>query len=272
MLSYQHLYHAGNNADCQKHAILCLLLQRLQEKEAAYCYKDIHSGRGLYDLTCDEALKTNEFANGLLRLWQKNEWPPELYLYRDLLKKLNPNGNLTTCPGSPSVAQYLMRPQDRLELYELHPQEFAALEKHFPDTTNFTDGWVALTDAPAPKENRGLVLIDPSYELKEDYDLMGERLLKAMQKWRNGIYAVWYPMLGAQRHRAMLDKIQESGLRKVLVSEIIFSDPHTTKGMYGSGMLIVNPPWKIEESIASVISWLVTQLGQSHRCEWLVEE
>lgn len=276
MLSYQHLYHAGSNIDCHKHSVLCLLLQKLKEKETPFCYTDLHSARGLYDVHCPEALKTREFETGIVRLWPLGEWPELLAPYHDLVKKINPDGQLRYYPGSPYLAAALLRAQDRLMLYELHPQEFAALEQNMRHEKRaqcfFADGWKALAESLPPKENRGLVLIDPSYELKEDYTRMAERLAKGLQKWRNGIFVVWYPLLLANGHLRMLEGIKNSGLRKILISEITFRDPANGQGIYGSGMLIVNPPWQIEQQISDVSQWLVAQIGLEQRCEWLVEE
>jgi 23S rRNA (adenine2030-N6)-methyltransferase len=275
MLSYQHLYHAGNNADCHKHGILCLLLARLKEKETPFSFTDTHSGRGLYDLTCFEAAKTNEFSDGIARIWNLDNWPASLAPYQKIIHDMNKKGGLHYYPGSPAIAAKLSRAQDRLSLYEFHPQELEALQENMGDEKraqcHFTNGWEALNH-PAPPENRGMVLIDPSYELKEDYELMAERLVNALKKWRNGMFVVWYPLLSSGAHHRMIEKIQESGIRKVMVSEIIFNDPDTKKGMYGSGMLIVNPPWQIEEQIADAMDWLVEQIGQSHECYWAVPE
>lgn len=276
MLSYQHPYHAGNHADCHKHALLCLLLNKLKEKETPFCYMDTHSGRGLYDLTSLEASKLREFNTGITKLWPHQTWPNALKEYRATIDKLNSNGDLRFYSGSPYLAHELMRAGDQLRLYELHPQEFAALEQNMQIFENVTcmnaDGWHGLEMPSAPPENRGIVLIDSSFELKEDYTLMAHRLEHAVKKWRNGIYVVWYPLLPSGGHQLMLDTISGSTLRKVLVSEIEFFEINTQKGMYGSGMLIVNPPWQIEEQITDVMDWMTPLIGQSHECYWLIPE
>ncbi len=172
MLSYQHPYHAGSNTDCHKHSLLCLLLQRLADKETAFSYVDLHSARGLYDLKCAEAQKTKEYETGISQLWPLKDWPPSLAPYQQLVHALNAEGALRYYPGSPRIASALLRAQDRLYLYELHPQEFPILKSNMGDDPRVqcyaSDGWKALTDPMPPKEKRGMVLIDSSYELKED--------------------------------------------------------------------------------------------------------
>ena len=276
MLSYQHLYHAGNGADCHKHAILTVLLQSLMRKETPLCYRETHAGRGLYDLTCAEALKTDEARTGILSLLQNTDWPDELQAYRQALDQHNTSTPLQFYPGSPLVTSGQLREKDRMYLYEYHPQEYAALEENCQIdkriTCHFTNGWEMLTTYPAPQENRGLTLIDPSYELKEDYDLMAERMTKALKKWRNGVYAIWYPLLPDNPHHHMYDVLIDSSIRNIFVSELAFFKPHQKKGMYGSGMAIVNPPWQSDESIQKITRWLTQNIGYGEKCFWLIPE
>jgi 23S rRNA (adenine2030-N6)-methyltransferase len=275
MLSYQHVYHAGNHTDCHKHGIWSLLLARLQEKETPFYVRDTHSGRGLYDLRCDEAQKIQEYETGITKLWPQRPWPTELQAWQALIERLNATA-ITRYTGSPYLTASFLRAQDRAEFYELHPTEFEHLASSMDSFTTVTchksSGWDALAQHAAPPENRGMVLIDPSFELKEDYALMAPRLEKALQKWRNGIYVVWYPLLASNAHHIMLDSILTSSLRKILMSEMIFSDPSTTRGLYGSGMLILNPPWQIEETINDTMDWMVQFIGLHHECTWLVPE
>lgn len=276
MLSYQHVYHAGNHADCHKHGIWSLLLARLKEKNTAFYIRDTHSGRGLYDFHCHEAQKIQEYETGIIKLWSQRPWPVGLQPWQSLLERLNIKNSITHYAGSPYITAASLRAQDRADFFELHPIEFEHLTSSMQDFTNVTcrrsSGWDALIQQPAPKENRGMVLIDPSFELKEDYHLMAQRLEKAVQKWRNGTYVVWYPLLASNAHQHMLNTICSSSLRKILISEMIFSDPETTRGLYGSGILIVNPPWQIEEKINHTMDWMFGYIGLYHECTWLVPE
>lgn len=273
MLSYQHVYHAGNHVDCQKHLVLTILLQYLKEKDTPLCYIDTHSGRGLYDLFSPEAQKIREHETGIGKIWDVKTWPDAARPYKEILSSLNKNGRLHYYPGSPWVAHALMRPQDRCELFELHPQEYKALREkmgRLPNVDIFQeDGWSVLGKYLPPKENRGLVFIDPSYELKDDYDVMAVRLQNALKYWRNGIFVIWYPILQRGLHEFMKEDFIESGMRKILCNEIMYG---TENGIAGSGILVVNPPWKSNETISELMTWLSGFIGVSSTTSWLVPE
>lgn len=276
MLSYQHIYHAGNHVDCQKHMILTILMQRLKEKDTPICYIDTHSGRGLYDLSAPEAQKIREYETGIARIWDVADWPQAIAPYEKILRDLNPDGVLRFYPGSPWVAHALSRPQDRLELFELHPQEFQALNDAMGRLDNAEvvpeDGWPILGKYLPPKENRGLVFIDPSYELKDDYTVMAQRLANALKYWRNGIFVIWYPILARGLHEDMKQDFVASGIRKILCNEIIYTDDAADKGIIGSGVLVINPPWQTDQTIAEVTQWLAGFIGIRTETSWLVSE
>lgn len=276
MLSYQHFYHAGNHVDCQKHIVLAHLMECLKQKETPFRYLDTHSGRGLYDLCAPEAQKIREHETGITRIWDKKPWPEDARAYRQVLDSLNKDGQLRFYPGSPFVAQALSRPQDRIELYELHPQEVRALDDTMGKLANVEifqeDGWSILGKYLPPKENRGLVFIDPSYELKEDFMHMAEALQHALKYWRSGIFVIWYPILKQRFHEAMKHDFIESGIRKVLCSEIFFSDQPPEKGIWGTGLLVINPPWKSDAVIASLSEWLTGFIGTKTETSWLIPE
>lgn len=269
MLSYQHIYHAGNIVDCQKHAILSAILNLLNQDEAPYCYVDTHAGRGIYDLKSKEAQKIQEYKSGIDKIWTK-KWPAEIRSYKDILNKLNPNPDTHIYPGSPYIAYAHKRPQDLVELYEIHPQELMALDRNMGDLPNVgiynLDGWEVLREYIPPQEERGVVLIDPSYELKEEYITIVENTKIAVTNWPQGIFMIWYPILSANRHQDMLKYLQSLEIPKILKTEMhVESD----KGLQGTGMLIINPPEGFDQTVEKISKWLASSLGATEKTEWL---
>jgi len=277
MLSYRHAFHAGNHADVLKHGIQALLIQQLKSKDKPFCYLDTHAGGGCYDLTGDWAQKKAEYLEGIARLWPEREHWPEFNDYMGCLAALNEGENLRFYPGSPELARHLLREQDRLMLLELHNQEIEILRRHLgPDSRvaiHHRDGFEGLVALLPPTPRRGLVLMDPPYELKEDYGRVVQTLVKAMQRWATGIYAVWYPLLGKQadRSRDMLADIQAAGFPSVLVAELAVSAQPPEWGMYGSGMLILNPPWQLDTQLSALMPRLCDRLQQGEGASWRVE-
>jgi 23S rRNA (adenine2030-N6)-methyltransferase len=247
MLSYQHIYHAGNFADVQKHAVLGLLLKTLCAKTPRLTVLDTHAGRGIYDLAGAEAQKNGEFENGALPLWKKKALPPE---YAAVVENLNPDGALRFYPGSAAIARALLRPADKLICYERHPGEFRALQKALEGKTNTVlnqgDGFQALVDLSPLPGKKGLVVVDPSYEMKTEYADLARQLALAWKKWRQGIFMIWYPVLPAGQHMTLLNGIYKAGIGDVLVSEIRFDKPPGQSfHMYGTGIAVINPPWPV---------------------------
>lgn len=279
MLSYLHGFHAGNFADVHKHVTLTLLLRLLTRKETPLAYLDTHAGRGLYDLDAPAARKTAEFANGISRLWSRTPVSPLLADYLDTVKRFNPDGGLHAYPGSPAIARELLRAQDRALLCELHPAEVPALKALFSGDTRIAvhrrDAFEGLRALTPPKENRGLVLIDPSYEVKSDYSDIAGALLQARRHWRTGVYMLWYPILAEARHETLLAAVLRSDQRKVLRSELRLPNDPQRRGMSGSGLLIANPPWQLEAMLGATGELLANALSQPagiHELEWLVPE
>jgi 23S rRNA (adenine2030-N6)-methyltransferase len=259
MLSYQHEYHAGNFADIHKHLCLRILFQSLLKKDKPFCYVDCHAGAGTYDLGSEEARKTGEFAGGIGSLWAAPPGAdsPALAAYLKAVAALNPGGDLRYYSGSPALARQWLRPQDRALLFELHPQSQRALKKNVGHDPRFSvhardcyEGLVALVPPPI---RRGLVLLDPSYEVKEEYRRIAKLTADAHRRWANAIYAIWYPLLSASRHLELLAALARSGLGDILLSELVVAEKAEGGGMYGSGMAIVNPPWRMDEELARVM-------------------
>lgn len=273
MLSYQHIYHAGNPVDCQKHTILGALMQVLQEQHPAICYVDTHAGRGLYDLEAPEAQKIQEYTNGIDKIWPLTNWPKETRIFQHLLEDLNPNGLCRFYPGSPMVALAHARPDDQLALFEIHPRELTALHQSMSRKRNVEiynlSGWDILEKNMRPPESHGVVLIDPSYEIKEEYTLMFERLKVAMEQWPQGVFMIWYPMLAAGRHNEMIEMFANGNIGPVLKSEIILGDAQSTKGLYGTGILMLNTPDGFDTTIDKISAWLCKAIGQSTTTEFI---
>lgn len=242
MLSYQHAYHAGNRADIQKHSLLCRVLEILTRKERPLTYMETHAGRSIYDLTAAEAVKTGEAAEGWLALTEEERAAlPAGYL--EAVKKLNGGEVSPLYPGSPLLAAHMLRAQDKLRLMELHPQEYAALESAFKEDERVQihkrDGLEGVLSLSPPNPRKGVVLIDPSYELKEEYETIPAFMEKLVKKWPEGCVLAWIPMLPARRHEGMLEKLQKTfpGL-KVFKTE--WAKPR--QGIYGSIMAGINLP------------------------------
>ncbi|MBU0499860.1 MAG: 23S rRNA (adenine(2030)-N(6))-methyltransferase RlmJ, partial [Gammaproteobacteria bacterium] len=239
MLSYQHLYHAGNSADVLKHALLALLMQFLQRKEKPLRVFDTHAGSGLYDLESTEACKTAEYREGIGRLFSLADIPESLVPYLTLVRGLNPDGNLRRYPGSPLLVTKLLRPDDHLELMELHPRALNELRNALGHERRVhihnRDGFEGLPALLPPRERRGLVLIDPSYEVKEEFHLVQTLLQEGMRRWATGCYAIWYPLLNHPAAVDFLPRLVATGIPRIFRAELALL-PRTQPGMTGSGM------------------------------------
>lgn len=278
MLSYQHAFHAGNAADVHKHLALVMLLRRLGRKDTPLCYVDSHAGRGVYDLEGGQAQKTGEAGTGILRLaGARSEPEPEpVRDYLDLVAGFNEPSHLRYYPGSASLAQALLRAGDRAILLERHPQELAALKRSIGrdgrvgmHARDCHEGLPALLPPPI---RRGLVLIDPSYELEGEYEGIVSLLGKALARWANGVYLLWYPLLAEARHRGLLRKLQARCPPRTLISEYRFGARGL--GLEGSGLAVVNAPWRFDAELADAMRHVVAALDGSGAYEqrWLTRD
>jgi 23S rRNA (adenine2030-N6)-methyltransferase len=264
MLSYRHAFHAGNHADVVKHTVLVQILRYMLQKDKPICYFDTHAGAGFYDLTTAEANKTAEYRRGIELLWHARALPLALDDYRECVKAAC-GGHLTAYPGSPWFAQHLLRAQDRLVLCELHPADRTQLEQTFGMSKNVhcyaEDGWQKSLALTPPPERRGLVLIDPSYELKDEYGKVVEHVKQLYRKFATGVYAIWYPIADPERTDFLLRRMRSSGIRKVLQLELGVTRDHRQPGMTGSGMIVINPPWNLAEVMTPALDYFARQLG-----------
>ena len=264
MLSYRHRFHAGNYADVLKHCVLVQLLRYLTQKDKPLWYMDTHAGAGYYDLTGPAAKKTAEFEGGIGTLWNLAKLPPALVDYRACVRAAC-GERLSGYPGSPWFAQHLLRPEDRLVFCELHPADHVQLDRTFGAAPNVQcyaeDGWQKSLALTPPPERRGLVLIDPSYEVKDEYGRVVEHLKQLHRKFATGVYAVWYPIADPTRTDLLLRRLRSSGLRRVQRYELGLTRDHARPGMTGTGMIVVNPPWQLTEQMAPVLAFRASLLG-----------
>lgn len=264
MLSYRHAFHAGNYADVLKHTVLVQILRYMLQKDKPICYFDTHAGAGFYDLTTEEANKTAEYHRGIELLWQERSLPQALDDYRECVKAAC-GEHLTAYPGSPWFAQHLLRPQDRLVLCELHPADRAQLEQTFGASKNVQsyaeDGWQKSLALVPPPERRGLVLIDPSYELKEEYGKVVEHVKQLHRKFATGVYAIWYPIADPERTAFLLRRMRSSGIKRIVQLELGVTRDHREPGMTGTGMIVINPPWNLAEVMQPALEFFARRLG-----------
>lgn len=278
-MNYRHVFHAGNFADVFKHIVLSLLLKSLQRKDKAFFYLDTHAGAGRYDLSSEAAQKTGEYQDGIQRLWETAPLP-QMEDYLAAVRALNAGRRLQYYPGSPRIARFFLRPQDRAVLLELQPDEFRHLKAEFGDDRQVMmrhqDGYDGLKAFLPPRERRGLVMIDPPYESDDEYDRVIEGLRLAHERWDSGMYALWYPIKGRPPVDKFHRECRATGIRKMLIAEISPHAEDSALRLNGCGMLLVNPPWKLPETLQSLLPDLLEKLrrhpGGHVRQEWLAPE
>ncbi len=294
-MNYRHAFHAGNPGDVLKHLVLLLLLDHLRRKEAPFAYLETHAGRGLYDLAAEAASRTGEHESGIRRLWGERPDSPALARYLEIIARFNGDGEelgaatppLRHYPGSPAFAQALLREEDRMTLCELHPEEHQALRRQLGDDPRIgvhrLDGYHGLKAFLPPKERRGLVLIDPPFERPDEYDALVRGLTLAHRRFPAGILAAWYPVKRSAPLRAFESALAASGIRTILRVELSTSadlDPPRAgeaERMVGSRLVIINPPWRLDESLQAALPGLARRLasgggGGLWRVDWLVAE
>lgn len=251
MLSYQHIYHAGCIADVHKHSILSLIFSHLILKDKPLSYIETHAGRGLYDLTSPEARKTGEATLGIEKILEQNSFPPS-HPYIQAITNIRASCGNHFYPGSPKLAQYFLRPTDQIHLMELHPQEIAHLRKNLTNTNthiHFQCGYQGALALCPPSPHRGFLFIDPSYEIKHEYQRVVDFIQKLHQKWPVALIGIWYPILKSNHHQNMVSHIVDLHLKNTVVNECQFANPQTSTGIYGSGILLINCPFRLLDPI-----------------------
>ncbi|MBR7158120.1 MAG: 23S rRNA (adenine(2030)-N(6))-methyltransferase RlmJ [Alphaproteobacteria bacterium] len=255
MLSYQHSYHAGNLADVHKHMALSIVLEALTVKDKPLSYMETHSGRGLYNFQSEESLKTGEASFGFQALHKAHKIPRDSVYYQ-AIEKIQKTLGKDFYPGSPMIARLLLRDYDTLNLMELHPEEYRVLHKTMWSFANVhvhkRDGYEGVLAISPPSARRGLVLIDPSYEVKTEYEKAAKFISKLHRKWAEAVIMIWYPILSAGLHKDLKQIITKEVFPKVYISEITFPKPPKAEGMKGSGLILINTPYGIGEQLATL--------------------
>jgi 23S rRNA (adenine2030-N6)-methyltransferase len=270
MLAYRHSFHAGNHADVLKHVVQTAVLNYFNEKDKPYWVVDTHAGAGVYSLSSKHAQRNSEHLDGISKLFTKEDLPALLAQYIDLVKHTNSTtthpDKLTLYPGSPSISAYLIRAGDKLKLYELHSTDFTLLRELFVGqraiSMQHIDGFLGLKASLPPPPRRGLVLIDPSYELKEDYNHVFNAVKDSLLRFASGTYLIWYPIINRQEWWRMVERLERLQVSWLNVSMTIAELDEQGFGMMGSGMFVINPPWVLEAQLREVMPYLVKALGQ----------
>jgi len=266
MLSYRHAFHAGNHADVLKHFIQVLLLQHLNQKDKPYWYIDTHAGAGLYALTEGYAAKNAEFQNGIAKLWNRPDLPSALHDYMQVVRDLNPDGELRFYPGSPYCAEQLIPANGKLRLFELHPSDSRILEQNFSHLQRrvqikSSDGFEGIKALLPPPPRRALVMIDPPYEDKRDYQHVEHALREGLKRFATGVYALWYPLLQREEARELPRRLKKLPVDSWLNVTLTVQGPSSDGfGMHGSGMFILNPPWTLADTLKQTLPWLTDAL------------
>ena len=285
MFSYRHAFHAGSHADILKHLTLVHLVEYLQEKPGALTIIDTHAGAGIYSLKDGFAAISKEAEGGILRLLKfieaGNPTPQSVKKYLALVQAENMENELASYPGSPFILARLLRPQDRLKLFELHPKEIDILRHNVRELTQAKqidvyaeDSFARLKGLLPPPSRRGLVLIDPSYEDKQDYRYLEVAMDEALQRFATGCYAIWYPILSRRESAGLPDhlkKIAANHKRSWLHTELRIENAPGERRLQASGMFIINPPWTLEKHLAEALPTLTKALGFDSGAQFLLK-
>ena len=281
-MNYRHAFHAGNHADVLKHVVLLAMLEAFKRKAAPFFVLDTHAGRGRYLLQGEHSDRTGEARAGIFRLLVLGHLPGAVQRYLKRVQADNPVGALVNYPGSPLLAAQAMRADDRLVACELQPEESKALQALFRGDARVhaeaRDGYAAVKALLPPKEKRGFVLIDPPYEAQEEeYPRILAALADGLQRWPTGCYAVWYPIKQGRTLQAFMRKLASLPCKSILRAELLVRPDDSPLRLNGSGMLVLNPPWKLDQELANALPVLAKLMADgegagSSRLDWLKRE
>jgi 23S rRNA (adenine2030-N6)-methyltransferase len=280
MLAYRHLFHAGNFADVFKHSLLTRLVLAFEKKDKPFFVLDTHAGIGRYDLTHEWAQKNAEYKDGIAMIWGRKDVPDEFIPYFEAIRGENAGTALRFYPGSPRIVRRLLRPFDRMVLVELNKKDCENLGGLFggdrQTAVHLMDGYQSLRAFLPPKERRGLIFIDSSFDRAREFARLTQGLVEAHRRFATGVYALWYPLMEPLAMRAFERGMAETGIRKILQLEISVLPEDWSGGMRGCGMLVVNPPFGFEPEARSMLKWLQPLLcregGSGQRTVWLAGE
>ena len=268
MFAYRHAFHAGNHADVLKHIALVSSLGLLKKKETPFLVIDTHAGAGLYTLHSPLVRDKAEWSSGIGRLWPSSEWPEPIAHYMDVVRAFNKSGRLTHYPGSPLITQMLLRDDDRLRAFELHPSDIGPLQAALRGRprqlkAERKDGFQQLRALLPPPTRRGLVLIDPPYEMRADYGQVVKALRESLTRFATGVYMIWYPIIARYQVERLLRHLASCPIHEVLHAQLsVRSALRDGLGLQGSGVVVVNPPFGLADELAAALPVLAKALGQ----------
>lgn len=276
MLSYRHAFHAGNHADILKHLVLSLCLRHMNGKDKPYLLLDTHAGAGQYALDAEQARKTGEYIDGIARLWNRTDLPEAFADYMTALQDCNQGTKLRRYPGSPWLAGHFAREIDSLRFCELHSTDFALLRREFKEAgrrvkVEQNDGFETMKAVLPPPSRRGLVLIDPSYEIKSDYLRVVAALKDGLKRFATGTYLVWLPFLPTLESRSLPDKLKKLPVEWLYASLSVRGPGTEGRGMNGSAMFVINPPWTLKAALEQSLPWLAQTLAVDEKSGWEVQ-
>ncbi len=279
-MNYRHAFHAGNHADVFKHIVLTRLIALMSRKEQPFAYIDTHAGLGLYDLHGDQATRTGEWLEGIARLWQATDRPALTDDYVKVINRLNTEGELRYYPGSPELARRLMRQQDRVLLNEKHPEDGQLLKENMKKdprvAVHLGEGWHVPRALLPVAEKRAVMLIDPPFEQLDELKRCATALKETIGRMRQTVAAIWYPIKDDERSlKRFYQDLTSTGAPKLLRVELLVHPLDTPQSLNGSGLVIANPPWGLEEELNALMPWLANLLGQRQggwKMDWLIAE
>jgi 23S rRNA (adenine2030-N6)-methyltransferase len=277
MLAYRHAFHAGNHGDVLKHIVLMLVLRYMNQKEKGWRFVDTHAGAGGYSLHSTYAKKNAEFNEGVGRLWGRTDVPPAVADYLELIRQFNGSNTLKQYPGSPAIANALCREQDQLRLFEMHPTDYRVLASYLAEEpgveVKMSDGFEGLKSRLPPPTRRGVVLMDPSYELDRDYSAVVAALRDGMQRFADGTFMVWYPMVGKLPAVQLPKRLKALAPKRWVHARLTVQKLDTRGfGMAGSGVFIINPPHTLHAELNTLLPWLHEALKQFDGGGWVLEQ
>ena len=277
MLAYRHAFHAGNHADVLKHTVLTRVLRYMNGKDKGYRLVDTHAGAGGYSLEGRYAQKKGEFEQGVARLWERDDLPEAVADYLSIVRQFNPDGTLTQYPGSPAFAQMLLRAQDQLRLFELHPTDHRILASYLGAVHGAEvfdkDGFDSLKGQVPPTTRRGVVLMDPSYEGNADYGRVISSLRDAIARFAEGVYIVWYPQVSKLEAAQLPKRLEALAPKGWLHARLTVQQPDSMGfGLAGSGVFVINPPYTLHAELLEVMPYLTEVLGQYDGANYLLEQ
>lgn len=278
MLSYRHAFHAGNHADVLKHFVLSTVLHYFNQKDKPYWVVDTHAGAGMYALNSEYANKNAEYSDGIKRLIHLHNPSKAMAQYLSCIQSFNANNEIDFYPGSPKIAEYFLRKDDKLRLFELHPSDYKILAENFDNNNSrqikieMKDGFNGVKACLPPPTKRGIVLIDPPYEVKEDYEHVITCIKDSLKRFATGTYMIWYPLLQRPEPFTMIDRLAKLNFTDWLDVKLEVQHPSNDGyGMHGSGMFIINPPWNLPATLNENMPLIASALALDESASFNIE-